>query len=210
MPDVLIWGASGGIGGALVRALKAQDWRVFGAARNELNIPDEADNTYHFDAGDPYTIDQVQMLVAQETESLDLIVYAAGGVTANPLEKLDPEDWQATFNVNVTGAYLTATKGLSLLKKEGHLVIISAYVEKIILPRMGAYVSAKSALETMFTVLQKENRRRKLTIVRPPAVDTPFWENVPFKLPDGAMQPEAVAEAIIKHVSNDETGALNL
>lgn len=210
MADALIWGASGGIGSALVTLLKENGWRVFAVARHEERIPDVADHTYHFDAGDPYSYDKVAMLVAQETEALDLIVYAAGGVLPNPLEKLDPEAWMETLNANLTGAFLAAHSGLTALKKEGHMMFISAYVQKITLPRMGAYTTAKAGLETMFTILQKENRKRNLTIVRPPAVDTPFWENAPFKLPDSAIQPEDVANAILEQYNADKSGELNL
>lgn len=210
MADALIWGASGGIGSALVKLLKENDWRVFAVARHEDHVPEDADHIYHFEAGDPYSYDKVMMMVAQEVEALDLIVYAAGGVLPDPLEKLDPEAWSETINANLTGAYLAAHGGLAALKKDGHMMFIGAYVDKIMLPRMGAYTTAKAGLEAMFTILQKENRKRNLTLVRPPAVDTPFWENAPFNLPKGAIQPEDVANAILDHYHNGDENELNL
>jgi len=210
MPAALIWGASGGIGSALVHLLKENDWTVFGVARHEENIPAAADHTFPFNAQDPFSIQSAAMLIAQETQGFDLIVYAAGGLVSNPLEKLEPEDWSGTIAANLDGAYLTARSSLNLLNESGQIMFLGAYVDKITLPRMGAYTTAKAGLEKMFVILQKENRKIKMTLVRPPAVDTPFWENAPFKLPDGAMQPEQVAAAILEKYTTGDGGELNL
>lgn len=56
MANVLIWGASGGIGQALVRLFKQEGWRVFAAARDTTCIPDQADFTYRFDVAAPGTL----------------------------------------------------------------------------------------------------------------------------------------------------------
>jgi len=210
MLSALIWGASGGIGSELVRQLKNKGWTVYAVARQEGNIPTEADYTYPFDASDPYSIQNAALLIAQETEGVDLVIYAAGGVRANPLHKTDPDDWSAVMAANLDGAYLTARSSLNLLNKGGQMMFIGAYVHKITMPRMGAYVTAKAGLESLFTVLQKENRKIKMTLVRPPAVDTPFWENAPFKLPDGAMKPAQVAEAMLNHYATESGGELDL
>jgi 3-oxoacyl-[acyl-carrier protein] reductase len=210
MPDALIWGASGGIGSALVKTLKHEGWRVFAVARDEMKIPDEADFTYSFDAGDANGITNIVTLCAQETDGLEMVVYAAGGIFADPLDKLAPEDWQATIDANLTGAFLAARSSLNLMNKNAHLLFLGAYVDKITLPRFGAYTTAKAGLESMVAILQKENRKKNITIVRPPAVDTPFWDNVPFNLPDGALQPQAVADAILAHVNDAGKTELNL
>lgn len=210
MPTALIWGASGGIGSALVTALSERGWSVHAAARDESKIPPAAVATYPFEAADEYSIQQVCLLVARAVESVDLVVYAAGGLTPAALDRLSGEDWQATLDANLTGAYLTLRYSLDLLTKEGHALAIGAYVGKITLPRMGAYVVAKAGLEPLMTIFQKENRKRRFTLVRLPAVDTPFWRNVPFSLPDYALKPAEVAEKIIAHVESGGSGELNV
>ncbi|TVR19001.1 MAG: SDR family NAD(P)-dependent oxidoreductase [Anaerolineaceae bacterium] len=210
MPDALIWGASGGIGAALVVALKSDGWRVFAAARDELKIPAEADATFTFNAANPDDTASVISLCAQQTDGFDFVAYTAGGLVASPLDKLTATDWGAIFDANVTGAFVAAQASLPLMHKGAHMMIIGAYVEKITLPRMGAYAAAKAALEPMVRVLGRENRKMKFSLVRPPAVDTPFWENVPFKLPDYAIQPQAVASAMIAHFKAGESGTLDI
>lgn len=210
MADALIWGASGGIGSALVRLLKANGWRVFGAARNTERIPLEADHTYPFEASKAQTFAEAARSMAMETEGFDLVVYAAGGIVSNVLEKMTPQAWEQVIAANLTGVHYAAQSSLPLMSKNGHLMVIGAYVDHIILPRMGAYTAAKAGLEPLMQILRKENRKLKFTLVRSPAVATPFWENAPFSLPKTAIQPEAVAEAILKQVQSDEDGTLDL
>lgn len=210
MPEALIWGASGGIGSALVQHLKANDWRVFAAARDESAVPASADETFPFDASQPATFTNIVPLIATDSDGLDLIVYAAGGLNAAPLEKLEPDAWRATLAANLDGAFLAARSSLNLLRDDGHLMIIGAYVNKITLPRMGAYVAAKAGLEAFMTVLQKEHRRKRITIVRPPAVDTSLWEDIPFNLPQQALSPQTVAQAILDYHQSGDSGELNL
>jgi 3-oxoacyl-[acyl-carrier protein] reductase len=210
MRQALIWGASGAIGSALVSQLKSEGWRVFAAARHESDIPSVADITFPFDATQPATANSIAALVAAESDGLELVVYAAGGLTAAPLEKLDPNAWGATIASNLDGAFVASRASLNLLRDDGHLMVIGAYIHKIILPRMGAYAAAKAGLEAFITVLQKEHRRRRITIVRPSAVDTPMWEHVPFKLPPQALRPEAVAQAILEYHEAGSSGELDL
>ncbi|NDJ60598.1 MAG: SDR family NAD(P)-dependent oxidoreductase [Chloroflexi bacterium] len=210
MPEAIIWGASGGIGGALVRLLKQHEWTVYGVARDEDRIPETADLRCSFDAGDTFSIHDATMRIAQESEGVDLMVYAAGGMFTSTYEDISDEDWRAVMDANLNGAQRTAQASLPLMKQGGHLMFVGAYVDKITLPRFGAYTVAKAGLEPLVTILQKENRKLKFTLVRPGAVDTPFWENVPVKLPKGAATPESVAEAMMARFEVGDTGPLDL
>jgi 3-oxoacyl-[acyl-carrier protein] reductase len=183
---------------------------VFAAARNTNRIPEEADHQYEFQVGKPYSIGEVTRLVAMETEAVDLMVYAAGGIVSGLLEKITPEEWETVMTANLTGVHHTVRAALPLMSKNGHVMVMGAYVDHIILPRMGAYTAAKAALEPLMQVLQKENRKLKFTLIRSPAVDTPFWQNAPFKLPQTALQPRTVAEAILRQYQTETTGHLDL
>jgi NAD(P)-dependent dehydrogenase (short-subunit alcohol dehydrogenase family) len=66
LPAALIWGASGGIGRALVIELKQAGWQVFAAARNESAVPAEADAVCYFDAANPFTIEQAAVTIAHQ------------------------------------------------------------------------------------------------------------------------------------------------
>jgi NAD(P)-dependent dehydrogenase (short-subunit alcohol dehydrogenase family) len=208
--DALVWGASGGIGSALVRTLKQENWRVFAAARNMDRIPSEADYSLRFDARDPGTVADVHYTVAYESDGIDLMIYAAGSLRSGAIREFTPEDWAEVVAGNLTGAYLAAGNGLSVMKSEAHAVFIGAYVDHLILPKMGAYAAAKAGLEPLVAVLRKENRKMRFTIVRPGAVDTPLWENAPFRKPGNTKDPHMVARAILQHHQSGAAGDLDL
>lgn len=210
MPNALIWGASGGIGSAIVKTLKANGWQVYAAARNTDNVPENANEVYHFDASDPESYKEIALLLAEDAIELDLVVYAVGGIVADKMEDLGAENWHTVINANLNGAYLGVQSVLHLVPKGGHVMVIGAYVDKITLPKFGAYTVAKAGLEPMMTILGKENRRKNFTLVRPPAVDSAFWDNVPFNLPEGALSPQDVADAILSQYNEGKTGTLDL
>lgn len=208
--DALIWGASGGIGSALVTTLKQEKWRVFAAGRNTDHIPAEADYKLRFDADDPQTLRDVNYTVANDSRGIDLMVYAAGSLKSGPISEFSLEDWLGVLSGNVTGAFLAASHSLEAMQPEGHMMFIGAYIDHLILPRMGAYAVAKAAIEPLVAVLRKENRRLRFTIVRPGAVDTDLWNNAPFRKPASAKAPQSVARAILEHHQSGAAGDLNL
>ena len=90
MPDALIWGASGGMGQALVDHLNNAGWRVFAASRDKEAIPDGVHERYGFSATDYGAIRDIAIDLAHQTSGLDLWVYAAGELQADLLNKMSP------------------------------------------------------------------------------------------------------------------------
>lgn len=210
MADALIWGASGGMGRALSSSLIAKGWRVFGAARHSEHIIGEAALALEFEARDESSIQQVVMRVAQESDNVKLMAYMVGELAYDRLDSMGLEGWERTFSSNVTGAFLTTTHSLSLVGEGGHFIYVGAYLDHLRILKMGAYVAAKAALQELVTVLAKENRRHRFTLVRPGATDTPFWNQVSLRLPANAKTPQQIAEAIIARVEEDGSGDLDL
>lgn len=209
MPDGLIWGASGGIGAAMVRTLKAKGWRVFGAARNMAQIP-PCDRKLPFDLDDEATLKDAAHSIAGESAGLDFVLYAVGSLCPEGIAKMSAPCWEVAIRTNLTGAFLAASYSLNLLKPEGEMAFMGAYIDHLILPKMSAYTAAKAGLEAFVGVLRKENRAARFSIVRPGPVDTDFWQNVPFRKPPNAKPPQAVAEAILAHHESGEKGDVNL
>jgi short-subunit dehydrogenase len=90
------------------------------------------------------------------------------------------------------------------------LVFLSAVSERIRLPGLSAYAAAKAGLEAFAEALRKEKRERRVIVVRPGAVNTRFWQKVPFKMPGRALSPEAVAAKVVEAVNTGHQGVLDL
>ena len=210
MPDALIWGAAGGMGQALTKHLNNAGWRVFAASRDKEAIPEGVYERYQFNATDYSAIRDIAIDLAHQTSGLDLWVYAAGELQADLLNKMSPNAWSAVLDSNLNGPFLTISQTVHLIKEDGQAAFIGAYIDHLILPKMGAYAVAKAGLEPMVSVLQKENRKVNFTLVKPGSVATNFWKNVPFRMPADAKTPDVVAQAIVTQYENGQRGILAL
>jgi NAD(P)-dependent dehydrogenase (short-subunit alcohol dehydrogenase family) len=122
---------------------------------------------------------------------------------------MSPQDWRRIMDANLTGAFLATQYSWPMLAQEAHLFYLGAMSDRLRLPGLGAYVASKAGLEAFAEVVRKESRR-KVTVVRPAAVDTPLWQKSPFKLPPSHLSPEQVANRIYQAYQEGTVGNLDL
>jgi NAD(P)-dependent dehydrogenase (short-subunit alcohol dehydrogenase family) len=205
----LIWGASGGIGRALVRSLVAQGWQVLAADRHPDLLEGLTGHIFDVDILSAGSLQSAIASISQVTDEIQLWVYAAGDITSQPAGEMSLQTWQRILDANLSGAFLTTQASLPLLAKDAHLFFLGAIQERLRLPGLSAYAAAKAGLEAFAEVIRKETRR-KVSVLRPAAVDTAFWEKVPFKLPPHHLKPDDVAARLIQAYQNGETSTLDL
>jgi 3-oxoacyl-[acyl-carrier protein] reductase len=103
------------------------------------------------DVRDKEAVDTFASGAAQATDRVDILVNNAGGVlgqVGRPLEEVTPEQWQAIFDVNVSGAFFFAQAVAPGMKaaRGGRIVNISSGAGLgISLTGIQAYASAKAA-----------------------------------------------------------------
>jgi len=194
----MIWGATGGIGLALIQHLSLDGWQVAAAGRNLNKLEGLDVNLYEADFGSPQSIQTAVAAMAQELDEVNLWVYAAGDILSKPVSAMDLPGWQRILDANLNGLFLALHHSLPLLASDAAVYILGAQTGRLKLPGMSAYVAAKAAVDAFADVLRKELRRRVI-VVQPAAVDTPLWDKVPFKLPPNAMTPQDLAERIMQH-----------
>ncbi len=207
--NAMIWGAGGAIGSALVTMLLEAGWQI--AALGRLSSEAEQSGAVAIDAevGDDFSVRTAVNAAAQELGEVNLWVYAAGDIAARPVGEMELADWRRILDANLTGAYLTTHHSLPLLAKDAHLFYLGAVSERMRLPGLGAYAAAKAGLEALAEVVRKETRRR-VSVVRPSAVDTPFWDKVPFKLPPHHLAAQDVAVRILQAYADGHQGLLDI
>ncbi len=210
MGTAMVWGANGGIGGALVTQLKNNGWTVAAVGRDEESLRDSAALSLQADVADAFSVQRAVQAAAFEMSEVNLWVYAVGDIAAAPVEDLDPATWTRILAANLTGAYLTARYSLPLLAPDAHLVFIGAISERLRLPGLSAYAASKAGLEAFAEALRKEQRRRRVTVVRPAAVATPLWDKVPLRVPKDAPPPAKVAARILAAHLEGHSGLLDL
>jgi NAD(P)-dependent dehydrogenase (short-subunit alcohol dehydrogenase family) len=222
----LVFGASGGVGGALVRALAA-DPRchvVHAAARRP--VAEEAKIVpLTFALEDEASI---AACVAQAAEQgpLDLVILATGLLHDDRIKPektwraIDPEALAKAFAVNAIGPALVAKHALDHLPREGKAVFaaLSARVGSIADNRLGgwhAYRASKAALnmlvKNLAIELARRNRDAVCVTLHPGTVDTAL--SAPFQSGrrDGLFSPEESAAhllGVIDRLGGEDSGGL--
>ncbi len=198
MSWAMVWGANGGIGRAIVKQLHDDGWNVIGVAHRYGENENLDAPLLTADVGNAREVELAVAAASQETDAVDLFVYAVGDIASEKVNASSAETWARIVNANLNGAFLTTHSSLPLLSNNAHLIFIGAVSEKMRLPGLGAYAAAKAGLEAFVDALRKEERNKKITLVRPGAVATAFWDKVPFKLPPNALPPDALARKILE------------
>lgn len=211
MKTMMIWGAAGGIGQALLSIVQKQDdWTAVALSRHSYQLEELADFSFDADVADDHSVQNGVLATSYEVEQVDWWVYAAGDITAQKVDEMKPDKWEQILEANLTGAYRALHHSLPLLAPKAHIMFLGAVSERLKLPGLSAYVTAKMGLEAFAETLRKEQRQRNVTVVRPGAVDTPFWEKVPMRLPKDAASPQKVAQKMLEAYKSGHSGQLDL
>ncbi|XP_051138808.1 NADPH-dependent aldehyde reductase-like protein, chloroplastic [Andrographis paniculata] len=192
----IVTGASRGIGRAIAVHLHALGAKLVlnyasGATQaqalaHELNSNSNNSSTTAIavkaDVSNPDDVKSLFDRAEQEFEAPAHILVNCAGV-------LDPkypaiastsvEDWDACFNVNAKGAFLTCREATNRLARggPGRIVLISTSVVGAALPGYAAYAASKAAVETMARIAAKELKGTGITVncVAPGPVGTELF-----------------------------------
>lgn len=206
----LIWGAAGGIGQALTQALHAASWSVGAITHRPASLPVPVEFCCEADVADDFAVQSAVYAASQHLAAVDLWIYAAGDIVSTPVAKMESAGWERILDANLTGAFRTIHHSLPLLAENAHIVFIGAYSERLQLPGLSAYAAAKAGLEAFAVALAKEERKRRVTVVRPGAVVTPLWDKMPVRLPRSAMSPADLAAKIMAAHAEGHSGVLDV
>src|SRR6266404_1638350 len=170
--NVLITGASTGIGEGCAMRLDALGYRVFAGVRKQAD--GEALRAKSSGLLTPVSLD------VTSADSIAGAVAALGGVPlAGPLELVPMDLWRRQMEVNVMGPVAVTQAFLPQLRAgRGRIVNIGSVAGRSALPLAGPYCASKHALEGLSDSLRMEVRRWgiSVSIVEPGAVKTPIWD----------------------------------
>ncbi len=210
MKTAIIFGASGGIGYAIGEKFHDEGISVIAGVRKMKTDLNFADLVIEGDFASEAEVAQMVNENAEDIGQIDVWIYAAGDIGYQKINDLTSENWIRIFGANVFGAKNTLSACYPLLAEDAHVMFLGAYTDRLMIPGLSAYTASKSSLAAFSSIVEKELRGRKVSLIRPSAVDTPFWEKVPFKLPAGALSPQEVAEKVFLTYKQSLTGLVDL
>ena len=201
---MVISGASRGIGRALAERLAAEGARVVAGARDESDLAALAHgrpgvHVQPLDVRDEASVDAFAAF-ARSVGGVDVLVNNAGVGVFGPVERLDVDDWDLVFDVNVRGTFLLTRALLpDLRSRRGQIVNVTSDVSDRTFAGGALYTASKHAQRAFTRALQMEvaDDGVRVTEVRPGVVATHFADGTPRPGDEGALAAEDVADAIV-------------
>jgi len=182
----LVTGASGGIGGAIARALHAQGAVVTlsGTRADALAALAQAlGERAHVVAArmdDPVDIDRLAKEAEGAMGKLDILVNNAGITRDNISMRMKDEEWDKVLQVNLTGTFrLTRAAMRGMMRRRfGRVVNITSIVGVTGNPGQANYAAAKAGLIGMSKSLAQELASRGITVncIAPGFIATPMTD----------------------------------
>jgi len=184
----LITGASGGIGGAIARALHHQGAAVALAGTRTTALADlaselgERAHPLTADLADPAAPDRLLRDAEAAMGQVDILINNAG-ITRDTLAlRMKDEDWQAVIEVNLTAAFRLARAALRgmVRRRHGRVISITSVVGVTGNPGQANYAAAKAAMIGMTKSIAAEVATRGITVncIAPGMIATAMTERL--------------------------------
>ena len=173
----VVTGASGGIGSAVVKRLRAEGCLVLAAdIVRPSRTPTDGVTEVVADVTDPDAVAGVFEAALREFGGLDYLVYAAGTILRAPLLGTELADWRRMLRENADAAFLVTRAGARLLagRPGAAIVTVSSVATVAGGTGIGAYAAAKAALQVMTRILALEIAADGVRVnsVAPGVIDT--------------------------------------
>lgn len=219
----LITGATGGLGGAIAKALHAQGASVALSGTRvealEALASELGSDRVHVVATNLAEKEAVEALVPAAEAALgglDILVNNAGITRDNLFMRMKDDDWDAVIAVNLTAAFRlsrAAVKGM-MRRRHGRIVNIGSVVGTTGNPGQGNYAAAKAGLVGLTKALAAEVASRNITVncIAPGCIASPMTDELNEKQREGILsrvpagrlgQGDEVAAAAVYLASNE-------
>lgn len=110
--NVLIVGATGGIGAEATKLIRNNQANVFITGRNQSKLNDlakahdiPAEQVYVLDITDAKAVKKVAESIHEQVDKIDVLVNAAGIGIIKPIESLTEEDFDQSIDINLKGTF---------------------------------------------------------------------------------------------------------
>jgi NAD(P)-dependent dehydrogenase (short-subunit alcohol dehydrogenase family) len=164
MADVILFGASGGIGQYLVDHVGSEH-RVIGTYNH--SDPGKLASHATYRQVDVTHSEAVGQFIGEFAPSLKqpVLIYTPGISPNATAHKVTDEDWDRTLAVNLTGAMYAARAVLPVMRERqwGRIILVSSVLSRQGVPGTLAYSATKAALSAMVRVISVENATKGVT-----------------------------------------------
>ncbi|MCA1776133.1 MAG: 3-oxoacyl-[acyl-carrier-protein] reductase [Loktanella sp.] len=186
--NALITGASGGIGGAIAKALHAQGATVALSGTRTGPLEDlaaelgERAHVLPCNLGDAEAVTALPKQAVEAMGSLDILVNNAGITRDNIFMRMSDEEWSQVLEVNLTSTMRLCKGAIRGMMKSrwGRIVNISSVVGATGNPGQANYAASKAGMVGMSKSIAYEVASRGITVncVAPGFISTAMTEKL--------------------------------
>ncbi|RYY70340.1 MAG: SDR family oxidoreductase [Chitinophagaceae bacterium] len=206
--NILVAGATGGIGSLAAKLLCSSGANVFLTGRNHQKLTEVAASCgiplNQSLAADLSRDEEVEALKEQyftAFDHLDILVNASGVGIIKNMDVISNEEFMRCIQLNLYGSFLLTKAFLPNMKenKKGLIINIPGVLGKVPMAGAAAYSASKYGLVGMMQSIREELKRTEIRITNLflGGVDTPFWDNIDLRVQkDKMVQAEEAAKAI--------------
>lgn len=170
MKNLLIIGASSGIGASIAEKAVADGYRVISASRNNPSVAGVEHHTIDI------TAENIDWSFLPDT--LDGLVYAPGTINLKPFHRFKLEDFQNDLDINVLGAVKTLQAAFKALKAAdlASVVLFSTVAAKLGMNFHASIATSKAAIEGLARTVAAEwsAHQIRVNVLAPSLTDTPL------------------------------------
>lgn len=206
--NILVTGATGGIGSHTVKLLASGGANVFITGRNKEKLRQialanklPAERIFAADLSNSTQVELLKENYFKAFQTIDVLVNSSGVGIIKPLEQLSETDFLQSLNANLLASFLLVKAFLPAMKeaKTGLIINIPGVLGKVPMAGAAAYSASKYGLVGMMQSIREELKRTNIRITNlfMGGVDTPFWDAIDLRVQkDKMIVAEEAAKAI--------------
>ena len=191
--NVLLVGATGGIGAKVAQLLAGSGASVFLTGRNVDKLQEVAkecaispEKTFVLDISQPVAVNALKIKYFEQLPTIDILINAAGiGIIKN-MDTLEEADFLRSLHYNLYAPFLLVKAFLPAMKevKKGLIINIPGVLGKVPMAGAAAYSASKYGLVGMMQSIREELKRTDIRITNLflGGVDSPFWDTIDLKV----------------------------
>ncbi len=205
--NIVLTGASSGLGAATAEALVHKKSRVYGLARNvdKLNLlQDKLGENFipvPLDITDTSALRKWADSTFSDTHFPEVLINNAGVSRLEEVDNLSDDEWNLMLDTNLSAVHFLTTTILPWMKKDSdssHIINIGSILGKVSGSKKAAYSATKFAIRGYSEALFKELRgyNIKVTCINPGSINTHFFENSGISPNSRMLSPIELADII--------------
>jgi 3-oxoacyl-[acyl-carrier protein] reductase len=225
--NIIVTGASGGIGNAIIKKLNETGANILASGTRIEKLEELKDNfkkikILKFDISQSDKIEEfIENATSELGGSLDGIVNNAGITQDNLAIRMSLDEWQKVININLTSTFLMCKFAIKkmLKNKSGKIVNITSVVGHTGNLGQANYTASKAGIVAMSKSLAIEYAKKNINIncISPgfiqtamtDKIDDKFKEVIISKIPSARFgKPDDIANAVL-FLSSDQSSYIN-